>query len=82
MTYRKFLYRAAAMYFLAITPFAILAQYSQWHVSPEGERAQMDRIHREAMADQTHRLMSHLYEDDGAMPVVLYNQKKRKWESL
>jgi len=46
--YRKFLYRAAAVYFLAITPFTWLAQSSLGYAEPSmGEfvQAQLNAYH-------------------------------------
>jgi len=80
MTYRKTLYKAQAVTF-ALLGFLALAQYSQWAVSPEGERAAMERIHREAMRDHAEwkrqQIMSlwNITEADLARPVDLFNEK-------
>lgn len=78
--YRMNLYKAMAVVFSLIS-FAALAQYSLYAVSPEGERAAMDRIHREAMAEHAEwkrqQIMElwNITESDLARPVDLFGEK-------
>lgn len=78
--YRKFLYESQAVVF-SIILFAGLAQYAQWHASPEGQKAHMDAIHREALAEHAEwkreQIMSlwNISEADLAKPVDLFNER-------
>lgn len=79
-TYRKFPYKSQPPVY-ALILFAWLAQYAEWHMSPEGQKAHMDAIHREALAEHAQwkreQIMSlwNITEADLAKPVDLFNER-------
>jgi hypothetical protein len=85
-TYRKNLFKALAVA-IAIHAFWALAMYSQYNVSDEGQRAAMDKIHREierefAESRTPEDNLQYLFYNDKSLPVILYHWKAKKWEGL
>jgi hypothetical protein len=80
--YRKFCYKALFT-FTVTMGFIALAQYSLWATSPEGERAHMNRIHAQALADYDAHKRKHVMdiynitEADLARPVDLFGDRGR-----
>lgn len=78
--YRKFCWKTTVV-LGALYVFTLLAQYSQWHASPEGQRYHMDKLHAKALSDHAQwkrqQIMSiwNITEADLSRPVDLFNEK-------